>query len=730
MNKFLMACMFLCFAVIFGCSATNSNSGGGSGGGGGKVLQSIQVTPGAPTVAAGLPVQLTATGTYSDNSTANLTNSASWTSSNTSIATVSTTGDVTSKATGSATITASLSGVSGNVTLTVTAPTITALTVTAPNSSIANGTTVQFTATGTFTDGSTQNATGLVQWTSSNTSVASINVNGAAGLAEGVSPGSSTITATSGSVAANASLTVTNATLTSIAVTPGDASIPLGTVQQFTATGMFSDGSTQNISGTVDWTSSNTSLVSITASGLATGKDLGSVTVTAASGSIEGSVSASVNADDLVSLAITPASPTIAATTSEQFSATGTFTNGSTRNLSSQVTWASDDTTVAKISGSGLAKALTAGSAGISATLGSVSTSTTLTVSGATLVSISVTPAGDTIAPGTDLSFTATGTFSDSSTQVITVDVTWGTSNSSVATVAVAGVATAVTAGNANISAALDSVTGSAALNVSSVTLESIAVTPTTSVLAPTSTLQYGAQGTYSDGSTQPITATVNWSSSDTDVATITSFGQATGQSAGTATITASQGSITSPPAVVLVESSALTQLTVSPATATVAEQTGTQFDAVGTFADGSTQNLTSSVTWSSAPPSVATVSVTAPTKGFATGLASGSATITALFAGESGSAALTVTNATLKSIAIAPTNPDIAAGSSEQFTATGTFSDGTTENLTSQVTWTSSNVSVATVSPSGLATTAATGTTTITATMLGVSGTTTLTVQ
>ncbi len=85
----------------------------------------------------------------------------------------------------------------------------------------------------------------------------------------------------------------------------------------------------------------------------------------------------------------------------------------------------------------------------------------------------------------------------------------------------------------------------------------------------------------------------------------------------------------------------------------------------------------------------------------------------------------------TLNSIAVAPVNPSINTGATQQFTATGNYSDGSTQNMTSQATWTSSNTSVATVNgSSGLATGVSAGTTTITATLSGKSGSTNLAVQ
>jgi hypothetical protein len=82
-----------------------------------------------------------------------------------------------------------------------------------------------------------------------------------------------------------------------------------------------------------------------------------------------------------------------------------------------------------------------------------------------------------------------------------------------------------------------------------------------------------------------------------------------------------------------------------------------------------------------------------------------------------------------LTSIAVTPANPAILAGATQQFAATGTYSDGSTQNLTSQATWTSSNAAVATVSASGLATAVSAGTTTLSAALNNVVGTSTLTV-
>jgi uncharacterized protein YjdB len=119
---------------------------------------------------------------------------------------------------------------------------------------ITLGVTQQFTATGTFTDGSTQNLTQTVQWSSTLPTTASIsNLPGTQGLATSVATGTATITAMSGTTSGATTLTVTAAALVSIAITPPNLSIALGTTQQFTATGSFTDGSTKDMTALAIW---------------------------------------------------------------------------------------------------------------------------------------------------------------------------------------------------------------------------------------------------------------------------------------------------------------------------------------------------------------------------------------------------------------------------------------------------------------------------------------------
>jgi len=259
----------------------------------------------------------------------------------------------------------------------VTAPALVSIAVAPASPSISKGLTQQFTATGTYTDNSTQNLSSQVTWASATTATATISTGG---LATGAGAGTSSISATLSGVSGSTILTVTAATLQSIAVMPASPSISKGLTQQFTATGTYTDNSTQNLSSQVTWASATTATATISTGGLATGAGAGTSSISATLSGVSGSTILTVTAATLQSILVTPANPSIVVGTAEQFQATGTYTDGSIQDLTGQVTWASTTTAVATITGAGKAAGVKVGASAISAMLGSVSGSTTLTV--------------------------------------------------------------------------------------------------------------------------------------------------------------------------------------------------------------------------------------------------------------------------------------------------------------------------------------------------------------
>ena len=151
---------------------------------------------------------------------------------------------------GSAIVTArAFNGSIASATVNVTAAFFTSVTVTPAASSIARGTTVQLTATGHFSDGTTADVTTQVSWTSDSNSIAQVsNVSGTQGLVKGLADGSAIVTARAfNGTLASATVNVTAATFTGLIVEPVDPVLSVHQTLQMMAIVEFSDGSTQNV---------------------------------------------------------------------------------------------------------------------------------------------------------------------------------------------------------------------------------------------------------------------------------------------------------------------------------------------------------------------------------------------------------------------------------------------------------------------------------------------------
>lgn len=260
--------------------------------------------------------------------------------------------------------------------------------------------------------------------------------------------------------------TVTVPSLTSINVTPATDSMLAGATQQYAAQCNYSDGSNTNCTTSVGWSSSNTAAATISIGGLASGVAAGSTTITATFGPITGTGALSVTSPPLTSITVTPATASIVAKSStQQYAAQCNYSNGTTSNCTTAVTWSSSNLAAATISGSGLATGIAAGNSTITATFGGITGTGTLTVTNVSLSSITVTPATASIVAGTGTQqYAAQCNYSSGTTSNCTGTVIWSSSNTAAATISSGGLATAISAGSTTITATLGSITGSGVL--------------------------------------------------------------------------------------------------------------------------------------------------------------------------------------------------------------------------------------------------------------------------
>src|ERR1700722_2250333 len=247
---------------------------------------------------------------------------------------------------GTAVVKVSLSSTLNSSATLISLPVLVSITMTPQNPSVALRNTLQFVATGSYSDGSKQDLTSAVTW---NTSAVAVAYIGSGGLAVTTAQGNTTISASLGSIIGSTTLKVAPPAVVSIAVTPTSFSLPVGASQQLTATGIYSDGSNRQLTAAATWTSSNISVTNIGSGGIAMGASVGNTIVSAVFGSITGSTALMVSPSVLQSIAVTPMNGSLPAGSLQQFTATGMYSDGTTVDVTSLASWISSDCAAAVI---------------------------------------------------------------------------------------------------------------------------------------------------------------------------------------------------------------------------------------------------------------------------------------------------------------------------------------------------------------------------------------------
>jgi uncharacterized protein YjdB len=425
--------------------------------------------------------------------------------------------------------------------------------------------------------------------------------------------------------------------LGSLMLTAAENQIPVGLTEQLKVTGLYSDGSSKDLTASVVWTSSSPNLAGVSMKGLVTASAAGSVTVTATVNQTAGAISLTIVPAVLESLAVSAGSPQIPLGATEPLTATGTYSDGSQHDVTSTAAWTSLQPAIASVSSSGLVTAAAVGSASVTATIGAVNAQTQLTVTGAALVSIAVSSSPTSIPLGESQQLTAIGTYTDGTTQNLTNIAAWTSSSPTIAPVSAAGIVTASAVGSAAVTATVSQMKGTFSLTVIPAVLQTLAILAGNSNIPLGSTEQLAATGTYSDGTQQDLTSTAAWTSSPPDITSV-SGGMVTGEAIGSSSVMAAVGAVNAQTQLT-VTSAALVSIAVKTSRTAIPIGETQQLTAIGTYTDGSTQDLTTTAAWTSSSPKVALIG----TAGLAAALASGSTTAEAALNGVTGSKSLTV---------------------------------------------------------------------------------------
>ncbi len=431
-------------------------------------------------------------------------------------------------------------------------------------------------------------------------------------------------------------------------------------------------------------------------------------------------------------ISVLPATSSIQIGSTEQLQAVAKDQDG---NVVSGTTFAfSGSNSVATVSGTGLVKGVSAGTATITISAGGMSASTSITVVPVTPVvtQVSVSPSTASIRVGQAQSYTAVA-YDQFNKPMSGINFTWASDGSSSVATVNDNVATGVSAGTVHITASASGISSApASLTVAPPpsVLTTIAVTPATPSIFTGGTQQLTAVG-YDQSGNQMTGVVFAWTSANKSVATVDISGLATGASAGTSQISASAQGVNSNTATLTVNRppSVLTSITAAPSSASIQAGNAQQFTAVGYDQYG---NEMSGIVfaWTSSVSSVASINAInaeGKNEGVATGLAAGLTLITVTVSGVSTTASLTVTAPpppppppAVNSINVVPGDSSINPGGTQQFSALATDQNGLAMSGV-LFTWTSSDPTVATIDANGLATGVGAGTTQISASAQGV---------
>ena len=507
---------------------------------------SITVLPAAVTLMAiGETAQLTAT--VSDSRGELIADAGvEWSTSDPAVASVDEEGLVTAVKNGSAQITATAGNASASATVTVIQAAGGITLEPSEVTLIAIRETAQLTATVSDSRGELI-ADAEVEWSTSDPAVASVDEEG---LVTAVKNGSAQITATAGNTSATAYVTVSQAA-TSVTITPSSATLnAIGETAQLEATA-FDTGNSAIGGAVFTWSSSDPTVATVGADGLATAVSNGTAQITATSGNATADATITVM-QTAGSITVLPAAVTLMAIgETAQLTATVSDSRGELI-ADAEVEWSTSDPAVASVDEEGLVTAVKNGSAQITATAGNASATAYITVSQAA-TSVTITPSSATLnAIGETAQLEATA-FDTGNSAIGGAVFTWSSSDPAVATVDGDGLVTAVSNGTAQITATSGNATADATITVMQ-TAGSITVLPAAvTLMAIGETAQLTASVVDYRG--EPIAdAEVEWSSNDPTVATVNEEGLVTAVANGITLITAQSGTATASATVTVIQ--------------------------------------------------------------------------------------------------------------------------------------------------------------------------------
>lgn len=372
---------------------------------------------------------------------------------------------------------------------------------------LATGNKQPFEAVGHYSDGSYRalNDLTLADWHTSDQNIGSFSE---PGVLQGSQSGQVIVTAVKDGLSSNAvNVTVTEAVVTEIQVTPALLTVAKGQAVTLTAMAIYSDGTTADVTSIARWSPFDENISPAMSAGMrlvAEEKGFTYLVTAEKQGIVSNTAQVTVTESEITSIQVTPDPVNVAKGQTEQLTATASYTDGTTSDVTSSVVWASDDLSKAAVTAAGLLSGKEQGLATVTATLkGITSNRVGVTVSAAKIISIQVTPDSVSVAKGQTEQLMAKATYSDGTTSDVSSSVIWVSDDLDTATVASSGLLYGAGEGSTTVIAEKEGVTSNTVnVSVSAAQVTSIQVTPALVEVEKGFTEQLTATATYSDSTT------------------------------------------------------------------------------------------------------------------------------------------------------------------------------------------------------------------------------------
>ena len=578
------------------------------------VPTTITISPAEATLGSlGETVQLTAT--VQDQNGQTMTGvTVVWASRNNAVATVDGNGLVTAEGNGVVVVQASVGALVGTADVTVAQQPVEVRVSPSADTLLALDDTVQLSAEALDANGHTV-ADAEFTWSSADESVVTVD---ATGLATAVANGTANVTASVESVTGTAEVTVAQRAVEVRMSPPSDSLAALGDTVRLSAEAFDANGHVVP-EATFSWTSGDTLVVTVDATGLVTAVGRGSASVTATTGEVFSTAAVTVEQRP-VEVRVSPGADTVTALGDTIRLMAAAFDANGHVIAYTAFQWRSGDPLVVTVDATGLVTAVGPGSTSVTATTGEISGTATLTVEQRPF-EVRMSPGADTLVALGDTIRLMAEAFDANGHTVADAEFTWSSADESVVTVDAAGLATAVGNGTARVTASVESATGTAEVTVAQRPMEVRVSPPSDSLAALGDTVRLSAEAFDANGHVLPE-ATFMWGSGDTLVVTVDSAGLATAVANGSTALMARLGTVVGTAALTVAQRAM--EIRVSPSSDTLLVADTVRLSAEATDANG--HALTNArFTWSSGDEAVATVDP----DGLVAGVGAGSVQVT-----------------------------------------------------------------------------------------------------